>query len=196
MLKLFYGREYKSPFMGMKIILFPNKYFNYEYEPEWLDDEFSKKVIKEIDKSEVLGNRVINSPFLGLIPPEKLSAGTKTLILMKFTNNLILNGSECGDNCAPFILEVAKDKDVVLNMRHFMDFGDGPFEIQILNDGRITRNRKEYLDGMTYSHEEWEKYYEENIGQLYPDEDSSDEFDEELVKLVENLIEEINSKNK
>ena len=57
-------------------------YFNYTYEDEWLTSDFAKEVIKKIDKSNVLGPHAIESPVLGVIPPENLSGGTKTLLLM------------------------------------------------------------------------------------------------------------------
>ena len=56
-----------------------NVYFKNSYEPEWLDVELAKKMIKDIDDSEVLSGECINSPVLGQIPPERLSGGVKTL---------------------------------------------------------------------------------------------------------------------
>ena len=83
-------------------------YFNYTYEDEWLTTDFAKEVIKKIDKSNVLGPHAIESPVLGVIPPENLSGGTKTLLLMENAPEEIYNASTCGDNCAPFILKLAK----------------------------------------------------------------------------------------
>ena len=54
-------------------------YFNYTYEDEWLTSDFAKEVIKKIDKSDVKGPHAVESPVLGVISPEKLSGGTKTL---------------------------------------------------------------------------------------------------------------------
>lgn len=85
-------------------------YFNYTYEDEWLTSDFAKEVIKKIDKSNVLGPHAIESPVLGVIPPENLSGGTKTLLLMANDPEKVFNASTCGDNCAPFILKLAKKK--------------------------------------------------------------------------------------
>lgn len=60
-------------------------YFNYTYEDEWLTSDFAKEVIKKIDKSDVKGPHAVESPVLGVISPEKLSGGTKTLLLMATT---------------------------------------------------------------------------------------------------------------
>ena len=83
-------------------------YFNYTYEDEWLTSDFAKEVIKKIDKSDVKGPHAVESPVLGVISPEKLSGGTKTLLLMANDPEKVFNASTCGDNCAPFILKLAK----------------------------------------------------------------------------------------
>ncbi len=109
-------------------------YFNNVYEDSWLTDDFAVRVIRTIDQSEVLGPNGIQSPYLGVISPEKLAGGTKTLLLMKNCPEMIFNASTCGDNCAPFILELAEDRDLTINLRHLMNFGKKPFRAYILND--------------------------------------------------------------
>ena len=124
-----------------------NVYFKNSYEPEWIDAELAKKMIKDIDDSEVLSGECINSPVLGQIPPERLSGGVKTLLLILNEPDRIFNASTCGDNCAKWILRIAKEskKDIVINLRHVMDFGDKPFEIKILNNGKTVHNIQEYV---------------------------------------------------
>lgn len=122
-------------------------YFDNSYEDEWITSELTKKIIKDVDKSEVISANCIQSPVLGPITPRTLSGGTKTLILMLHDDSRIFNASMCGDNCAKWILEIAKTKDLTVNLRHTMNFGKGNnFEIKILNSGRIVHNMKEYLD--------------------------------------------------
>lgn len=55
--------------------------------------------------------------------------------------------STCGDNCAKWILKIAKkyDKDIIINLRHIMDFGDKPFEIRIMNNDIVVHNMQEYV---------------------------------------------------
>ena len=125
----------KIQFGNMEEAIFnTDMYFNNVYEDSWLTDEFAIKVIRSIDKSEVLGPNGIKSPYLGVISPEKLAGGTKTLLLMKNCPDLVFNASTCGDNCAPFILELAEDRDLTINLRHLMNFGKKPFRALILND--------------------------------------------------------------
>ena len=66
-------------------------YFNNAYSSEWFNDPFAQKMI------------AIETKILGVIPPEKLSSGLKTLLLMNFLPERVYNASNCGDNCARWI---------------------------------------------------------------------------------------------
>lgn len=120
-------------------------YFKNSYEDAWITEELSREMIKDVDKSEVLDSGVISSPVLGMIPPVNLSGGVKTLILIEHEPEKIFNASTCGDNCAKWILKIAKDKDITINLRHIMDFGDAEFEARILNTDEIVHNMKELI---------------------------------------------------
>ena len=120
-------------------------YFNNTYEDEWLTDDFAREVIKRIDRSEVAGPHAITSPVLGVIPPERLSGGTKTLLLMKNVPDKVFNASTCGDNCAGFILKRARERELTINLRHLMDFGKRRFEARILNDDVTVNGMEELL---------------------------------------------------
>lgn len=74
----------------------------------------------------------------GQIPPERLSGGVKTLLLILNEPDKIFNASTCGDNCAKWILEIGKRIDVTINLRHMMSFGkDTQFDIEVQNGGEI-----------------------------------------------------------
>ena len=120
-------------------------YFKHIYDEEWFMDDFAKKVIKKVDKSEVIDVQAIKSPVLGIIPPTALSGGVKTLLLIKNCPDKVFNASTCGDNCAKFILELAKKQDITINLRHIMDFGKGKFTAEIMNDGTEVNNMQEML---------------------------------------------------
>lgn len=121
-------------------------FFKNDYEDEWLLDPFVKEMIRDVDRSEVLGSGVIDSPVLGKIPPLNLSGGVKTLILVKFEPDRVFNASTCGDNCARWLLKIAESEDRTVNLRHIMDFGGAPFSIKVLNAGRIVTNMAELTD--------------------------------------------------
>ena len=120
-------------------------YFKNTYEDSWILDDFAKKVIKKVDGSDVIDAQAIKSPVLGVIPPTELSGGVKTLLLIKNCPDEVFNASTCGDNCARFILELAKAKDVTINLRHIMDFDKAKFTAKVLNDNSIAHNMEELL---------------------------------------------------
>ena len=125
----------------------PPIYFDNQYEDEWITDALSRQMILDIDKSDVISSHIIESPYLGAITPKELSGGVKTLILMaNDESGSIFNATACGDNCAKWILEIANRKDLIITLHHGMRFGEGPFEIMILNTGRVVHNRQEWLD--------------------------------------------------
>lgn len=53
-------------------------WFKQNKKPEWFQDEFVKRVIREMDKAEVLFEEAIKDRFGHGIPPKYLSSGTKT----------------------------------------------------------------------------------------------------------------------
>lgn len=123
-----------------------NVYFNNTYKDSWIVKPLSREMIKAVDQSEVIDERTISSPVFGNMSPKKLSGGVKTLLLIAFDNSQkIFNASTCGDNCAEWILKIAQDKKVVINLRHLMDFGEGEFKIKVLNTNKIVNNMKELV---------------------------------------------------
>ena len=152
------SRIYKSHFIvedRMLKIIFGNceeaiyntaVYFKNTYQDDWITDELSIRMIEDVDKSTVVGPRLIQSPVLGAISPRELSGGVKTLILVNQMQDKIFNASTCGDNCAKWLLEIGRKTNVTVNLRHIMDFGDGEFEIEVVNNHQVVHNMKELLD--------------------------------------------------
>ncbi|MGX8703665.1 MAG: DUF4869 domain-containing protein [bacterium] len=120
-------------------------YFKFNYQPEWLQDPDVRQMILDVDSSVVLGSGAIDSPVLGVIAPVTLSGGVKTLILIDKMPDKVFNASNCGDNCAAWLLRIGRKKDVTVNLRHIMEFGDEPFEIKVLNTGEIIRSMEELV---------------------------------------------------
>lgn len=140
MLNIYFGEM-------MEAIYNTSVYFDNTYYDGWLNDDFARKMIKDIDNAEVLSGQAVNSKALGVIPVTKISGGLKTLLLIYNDTNKIFNASTCGDNCAKWILKIAKDsnRDITINLRHIMDFGEGKFEIRILNNDTIVHSMREMV---------------------------------------------------
>jgi hypothetical protein len=140
MLKILFGEAAEA-------VYHPPTYFDNRYEDEWITDPLSVQMIKDIDQSEVVGAHLIQSPVLGSIPVKDISGGVKTLILMAFDQSgKIFNASACGDNCAKWIVEISKRKDLTINLHHMMDFSSvGAFDALLLNTGKTVHSYEEYV---------------------------------------------------
>ena len=120
-------------------------YFKNQMDYSWLEDEQAKRIIEDVDQSIVVSPYCISSRVLGQIPPTRLSGGTKALLLIWNLEDRVVNASNCGDNCAKWLLEFGQQKDIMINLNHIMDFGTNDFEIEILNDHCMVHNMKEYV---------------------------------------------------
>ena len=89
MLKIIYGDIVECD----NFIYNPESYFNRFRENEWLTDPFAVKAIKDIDNSTVINSSIIESEVLGTIPPQYLSGGVKTLIMIYNRPDLIFNAT-------------------------------------------------------------------------------------------------------
>ncbi len=119
-------------------------YFNHVFEDEWIDDPFVREMIMDVDRSEVISSHIIESPVLGPITPRELSGGVKVLILLLMDDSFTYNISNCGDNCAKWILKIAEKKDITVFLQHIMHF-KGEFQIRIMNTDTIVQNEREYV---------------------------------------------------
>ena len=128
-------------------VYYPPVYFDNRYEDEGIIDKRSIEIIRDVDKSDVVSAHLIESPVLGPISPKELSGGVKTILLMLFDETgRIFNASACGDNCAKWILKIAESKNLTINLRHIMEFGDEEFEMKILNTGEVVHNMLEFVN--------------------------------------------------
>ena len=122
-----------------------NTYFNNRYKDLWITKPLSKEMIKAVDRSEVIDAKTISSPIFGNMSPKKLSGGVKTLLLIDNDSTQVFNASTCGDNCAEWILKMAENKKITINLRHLMDFGKDEFKIKVMNTNKIVKNMKELV---------------------------------------------------
>jgi len=140
-------RDMLSIYLGdmPEAIYHPPIYFDNTYEDEWITNELSVEMIADVDKSKVIGAHLIESPVLGPIPPQMLSGGVKTLMVLAFDESGKIFNAVGGDNCAKWILKIAEKKDLTINLRHIMNFGEEPFEAKILNTGETVHNMLELI---------------------------------------------------
>ena len=132
-------------FGDMDRVAYGPRWFKYNYDIRWCQDPFVRKMIEEVDKTRYIDGYIFESPVLGPIPPEKLSGGVKTLIMIYEMPDKVFDATSCGENCAHMLLEIGKRKDVTVNLRYFMPMkGLEPFELTIDNIGTIVKNNRDY----------------------------------------------------
>lgn len=143
MLRIYYGDMESDNY-----IFNPDAYFDNTYLDEWIIDKTTVDMVRDVDKSEVVGAGIIESPFLGPIPPVRLSGGVKTLILMNFDDKYVFNASFCGNNCASWILRLGREKDLTIRLGYLMDFGDEPFDVEIINLKKVVHSKLELIENV------------------------------------------------
>ena len=140
MLSIYFG-----DYAGDNYVDNPDLYFDNTYEDEWLEDPASKEMVKDIDKSELVGPNLVISPVLGSMSINRLSGGVKTLIQIAHDPDHVYNASACGDNCAAWLLRISKDKDVLVRLGHLMHFDGDAVQIRIENTGEIVESGRQLV---------------------------------------------------
>ena len=124
-----------------------------DYYDNWVDEDvvlsdFGRKVIKNIDNGDVISKDNIITEVLGSIPQEYLSGGTKALLTLYSGNDVKLSISAMGDNCFPYLVELAKEKDITLYMRNFRNIYENTDldKVHILNNDKIVDNLVDFAE--------------------------------------------------
>ena len=59
---------------------------------------------------------------------------------------MTFDATSCGQNCAKYLLEIGKKKDVRVNLNYLMTFEEYmPFEIFVENENRIITDPEDYI---------------------------------------------------
>ena len=133
--------------------------FDWEADNSWYD-ELAVKIINDVDKTEMIAPNVFRSEFWGTFSQGHLSGGVKMLLCLRHKSNFISKGipepftiasTLFGDNCTKWIVEISKEVEVNIKLRHYIEF---PHELEF--DGYAPeldmpiRNRRDiaklYLD--------------------------------------------------
>lgn len=126
-------------------------FFRNVYESKWFEDEIVKRMIADIDHSEVKSAYVIESPVLGQITPDMISGGVKTLICLYKMEDISIDLITCGDNCEDWLVELShmnKKIKVSLSGHDLLFYGK---DIQAIcrNDGSSIKNGKDWFIKMS-----------------------------------------------
>lgn len=144
MLNIIFGRENCTT----DYVLDTRIYFSKHKKPEWFEDDFVKRFLKDVDGTEVLFEEALKDVFGRGISTEMISTGCKTLCCIYYdTKGLTFNGSAMGDNCVKFLMEIASKKDVTIFLEHYMEIPIQYFEEGIIRmEGKVL-GEDDYDDG-------------------------------------------------
>lgn len=123
-----------------------NNLFDNMIDEEVITTDFSRKIIKAVDKSEVYSKGIILSPILGSIPPERLSGGVKSLMILKYSDYPMYLES-MGDNCLGFLKEICDEKEINMCTTGYRRlFQHGFKNIEVVNNNEIVTSSRRFLD--------------------------------------------------
>lgn len=139
MLKIYFGNNEKALRSG-------DGYFDNWLDDDCLETEFAKEVVRAIDKSELISKNLVQSPVIGAVPPKFLSGGTKSLLILRFSD-VEMNITAFGENCYPYIIQISKEKDITICSNNaFRIFECGDLDsILILNDESFVHSDDELI---------------------------------------------------
>ena len=150
MLKIYFGKYDDMLYSG-------NDYFDMVVDEDCIETDFGKKVIKAIDNGVVYDKNLIVTEVLGGIPPERLSGGTKALLILMNTDKVMSMGA-LGDNCLPYLADISEVKDITLctkSLRPLFENSDLK-EAYIINFDIKVHNQREFYNAWV----EWWKDYD------------------------------------
>lgn len=126
----------------------PDGWFRSQFDESYLTTDFSKRVIKEVDKNEVKNQYMILSPILGFIPPEYISSSAKLIIMLMYENDKVFDIDYCDNTYTSLLAEVASQRDVTVQAKVFKYFYRSGYrgKIHILNDNSYVNSDLDLLD--------------------------------------------------
>ena len=139
MLNVFFGKP------EMETVYFPDDWFEFKGY-KFLGTDFSKGVIKDIDKCEYISDKVVNSDVMGVIPSLWLSMGSKMIMLAKYTDYPIV-ATWIGDNTVKYLREISKEKDITIIAGYLFGLfknDSSDLTVRILNNNKITRTARDF----------------------------------------------------
>ena len=126
-------------------VMDPRVWFQRNKMPEWFSDPFAQRIIKDIDEADVLFEEALRDRWGHGMPPDYLCSGTKTLLCIYHSPETWFNGNMMGENCVPYLLEMAKTMDIHVQLEYLMKFENDEDFKWILVDGKPV-DRYEYED--------------------------------------------------
>lgn len=115
------------------------------FEMSWLSDPVCLDIIKGVDNAEWNGASMVSTVDGTLFEINGLSTGTKALLLLYKLDDVHMSSVKFGDNCSPYLLEIAKLKDISIYIEHNLHFPEDQFRAYSVLKGREYTSYEEYV---------------------------------------------------
>lgn len=116
-------------------------------EMQWFNDPLVQDIIADIDNCKFDGTGCVDLDDSAIkFSVYELSTGSKGLILLaKDTYDSIrIWGTAFGDNCAKWILKIARDRNITLELEHDMNFPPESFSAFSIKQNSMYKDYEDY----------------------------------------------------
>lgn len=128
--------------------------FRFKNKAEWFDDPNVDTLVRAIDGNEVLAPGVYSSPVLGIVGPDRLSGGTKGLIMLLKMDEYEPWVGIFGDNCIEHLINISKKKDITIVSDMGISGLPEVFDATFVQTGVVTHDRytfeRQLLSGIAH----------------------------------------------
>lgn len=130
-------------------IVKPSVVFDTFYDRSWLENEWAKRVVSDIDNVPMVRDSVFESIVYAGLSPQYLCNGTKNLFLCRYIDNQFNHFSKMGENCYKYLFEIAKMKDVYMIATAFVFPTDSDMcgqQVRFINHNRVVNTAEDFAD--------------------------------------------------
>ena len=128
-------------------------YFNMNCSDDWSEDPTVQAIIKDIDNFDYVFKNMFKHDVWGYKRLEDISGGSKCLIMFLMRPDLVMRGSNMGDNCFKWIERIASVRDITLSMNYFMRIDPENISSNVLcmNTGKLLKTMDDVFDSYIYN---------------------------------------------
>ena len=128
-------------------------YFNMNCSDDWSEDPTVQAIIKDIDNFDYVFKNMFKHGVWGYKRLEDISGVSKCLIMFLMRPDLVMRGSNMGDNCFKWIERIASIRDITLSMNYFMRIDPENISSNVLcmNTGKLLKTMDDVFDSYIYN---------------------------------------------
>lgn len=164
MLDIIWGRINVPESLKPIVIMDSRWYYLEHMKASWFDDPFIKEILLEVDRATVVCQNALLSDKDEGFSTASISTGSKTLCCIYFDREHIFYGSQLGDNCLPYLVRMAANRDITIVLEHYADFTEDDINKGLIRCNGIVVDQDGYDDAFSeWSASTQEEDYDEKF---------------------------------